>query len=117
MDSDRRRKRFERQVSALIRALPKSRFLLESGSGDLGRVLRLFAATVLIAGGLLAFLPGFGLWMIPIGLVMLAVDIPVLRPVVASMVIRMRRLYAKWRRQFLRGRQRRKATPGKSKDI
>jgi hypothetical protein len=34
---------------------------------------------LLIGGGLLSILPGFGLWMLPLGLLLLAEDIPPLR--------------------------------------
>ena len=40
---------------------------------------RLPLAVVLIFGGLLGFLPILGFWMLPIGLLLLAEDIPVLR--------------------------------------
>lgn len=41
---------------------------------------RIPAAAVLIVGGILGFLPILGFWMVPLGLLLLAVDIPLLRP-------------------------------------
>jgi hypothetical protein len=38
------------------------------------------AAALLVLGGMFSFLPVFGLWMLPLGLLLIAVDIPRLRP-------------------------------------
>ena len=43
------------------------------------RVLRVALGLVLILGGLLGFLPILGFWMIPVGLTVLAVDMPAVR--------------------------------------
>jgi len=43
--------------------------------------LRVPAGLLLIVGGFLAILPIFGLWMLPLGLVLLSEDIPPLRRV------------------------------------
>jgi hypothetical protein len=43
------------------------------------RWVRLPAGMLLIAGSLLSILPVFGLWMLPLGLVLLAEDVPLLR--------------------------------------
>ena len=48
-------------------------------------------ACCLILGSFLAILPVFGLWMLPLGLMLLAVDVPVLRPAVSNVLIRARR--------------------------
>jgi hypothetical protein len=45
------------------------------------RWARLPAGILLILGGFLAILPVFGLWMLPLGLMLLADDIPPLRRV------------------------------------
>ena len=44
------------------------------------RPVRIPLALVLMLGGLLSFLPVFGLWMIPLGLLLFAQDVPVLQP-------------------------------------
>jgi len=44
------------------------------------RLLRTALGVGLVIGGLLWFLPVVGLWMLPLGLAVLAVDIPALRP-------------------------------------
>ncbi len=61
------------------------------------RLIRIPAALILIAGGFLAVLPVFGLWMLPLGLLLLAIDVPALRPAVSAMAIRLRRWLRRWR--------------------
>jgi hypothetical protein len=46
------------------------------------RWVRLPVAALLIPGGFLSFLPILGFWMLPLGLLLLAVDIPLLRHLV-----------------------------------
>ena len=41
--------------------------------------IRIGLGILLIAGGLLGFLPVLGFWMIPLGLLVLSVDLPVVR--------------------------------------
>jgi hypothetical protein len=43
------------------------------------RLLRVVLGAVLIIGGLLGFLPILGFWMVPLGLIVLSVDSPVVR--------------------------------------
>ena len=45
------------------------------------RLRRTVLGIALVIGGLLWFLPVVGLWMLPFGILVLAVDIPALRPV------------------------------------
>ena len=42
-------------------------------------LLRIVLGIVLIIGGLLGFLPILGFWMVPLGLVVLSVDLPLVR--------------------------------------
>jgi hypothetical protein len=70
----------ERRLERLIERLPKSwratvRWLLQPSR----RWLRITVGTLLIIGSLLSILPLFGLWMLPLGLVLLAEDVPFLR--------------------------------------
>lgn len=60
--------------------------------------LRIFVSLLLVIGGLLAFLPVFGLWMLPLGLVIIAQDLPFLeRPLLRAFQWADRRSRA-WRR-------------------
>jgi hypothetical protein len=70
----------ERRLRRLLRRLPGrmqaiTRWLRKPSS----RWARLPAGVFLIIGGCLAILPVFGLWMLPLGLMLLADDIPPLR--------------------------------------
>ena len=42
-------------------------------------ILRVFIGVVLILGGCLGFLPVLGFWMVPLGLVVLSIDLPIAR--------------------------------------
>jgi len=43
------------------------------------RAIRVILGLALIIGGVLGFLPVLGFWMIPLGLLVLSVDLPVVR--------------------------------------
>lgn len=57
-------------------------------------VVRVPLALLLILGGLVSFLPFLGLWMLPLGLLLLAVDVPLAQPAVTAAVIRSRRRFS-----------------------
>ena len=61
---------------------------------------RLVVASLLIFGGIFSFLPVLGLWMLPLGLLLIAQDIPFLqRPLVKSLALAeagMKWLKVKW---------------------
>jgi hypothetical protein len=67
------------------------------------RLVRIPAGILLMAGGVFAILPGLGFWMLPLGLLLLAADIPVLRRPVARFTIwsadAWRRLRGWWQRR------------------
>src|SRR6476469_10602771 len=50
------------------------------------RYVRIPLAILLIVGGIFSFLPVLGLWMLPLGLVLFAQDVPVLQKPMASML-------------------------------
>ena len=77
-------RRAPRTVSRSIRWLRKPSSLL----------VRLAAALLLILGGIFGFLPILGLWMLPLGLLLISQDIPFLqKPLVGTLVW----VEAKWR--------------------
>lgn len=59
-----------------------SRWLRKPGSW----MVRYPVAIFLVLGGVFSFLPVFGLWMLPLGLMLIAVDWPPLRPPLARML-------------------------------
>jgi len=89
--------RLRRQFDALVRNTPVPRGPMEVLLTSRMRLLRVPLAILLILGSFLAILPVFGLWMLPAGLMLLAIDIPLLRPRVSAALIRVRRRWAVWR--------------------
>ena len=69
-------RRLERLIDRLPRRLQRPIRWLRRPSA---RWLRIPAGLLLIAGGVLSILPILGLWMLPLGLVLLAEDVPMLR--------------------------------------
>jgi hypothetical protein len=70
----------ERRLNLLIRRLPpRFQHTIRWLRRPSARWVRIPAGLLLLAGGVLAILPLLGLWMLPLGLVLLAEDIPPLR--------------------------------------
>jgi hypothetical protein len=67
--------------------------------------VRFPVALILIVGGVFSFLPVLGIWMLPLGSLLLAVDLPVLRAPISACVIRGRRLARLWSRRWRRWRR------------
>ena len=74
------RRELDRYLNAIGAYLPawfcRSVVWLRKPSRILARIA---VALLLIAGGLLSFLPVLGLWMLPLGLIIISQDIPVLQ--------------------------------------
>ncbi|MCY4333505.1 MAG: hypothetical protein OXC60_02385 [Litoreibacter sp.] len=98
------RARFERQFRAIEAQLPWLKRPLTAIRARGWWIVRLPIALVLIVGGVLSFLPVLGLWMLPVGLLLLAVDLPLLRGPLSAAMIRGRRRIAVWQHK----RQRKK---------
>jgi hypothetical protein len=78
--SDRDKERLDRQFGRLEKKLPDplSRMIRRLREPSAAWV-RIPVAIVLICGGLFGFLPVLGLWMLPLGFLLLAQDLPFLR--------------------------------------
>lgn len=68
------------RLDALVRRLPPRLartvdYLLQPSS----RWVRIPSGALLVVGGVLSFLPVLGIWMLPLGLALLAEDVPALR--------------------------------------
>src|SRR5690242_19586468 len=68
--------RLDRQFERISRQVPVSRGFLEWVRKPGWHIVRIPLALLLILGGIFSFLPVLGLWMLPLGLLVLAVDIP-----------------------------------------
>jgi hypothetical protein len=99
-------RRFQRQFDALSRLIPVLRGPLSTLRGNRWLLIRLPLALIFIAGGLLSFLPFLGIWMLPLGLLLLAVDLPFLRGPISSLMIRARRRIQVWTIWWRRRRSR-----------
>ncbi|MCE2563814.1 hypothetical protein [Komagataeibacter sp. FNDCF1] len=88
-----RRRRLER----LLRRLPTRgeqamRWLLQPGRA----ALRFVLGSLLIIGGVLSFLPVLGLWMLPLGVILLSEDVPLFRRASARMLEWIERRHPNW---------------------
>jgi len=95
----RRERRFLRQFQAIERLIPPLRRPLSHLRQGNWFPIRFPLALLLTFGGLLWFLPVFGLWMLPLGLLLLAIDLPHLRGPISVIVIRGRRTVQRWMRR------------------
>ncbi|HYD98576.1 MAG TPA: hypothetical protein VEH84_04275 [Alphaproteobacteria bacterium] len=62
------------------------------------RWVRIPAGLLLIAGGVFSILPGLGIWMLPLGLMLLALDFALVRRPTAAMVVGGERKWTQIRR-------------------
>lgn len=79
-DFDEEMERFRRRVPGW------ARHVLKSASRPGALWVRVPLAIVLMIGGLLGFLPLLGFWMFPLGLALIAFDLPFLRKPLARML-------------------------------
>ena len=98
----REERRLDRQFGMLSRNIPAIGGSIRAvRPGGFAGFLRLPIGLLLIAGGVFSFLPGLGIWMLPLGFLLLAVDVPVLRRPVSGFTIRGRRfIQNRWRSWF-----------------
>jgi hypothetical protein len=98
--ADRDYERLDRQFDRLEEELPESASgFLRWLRGPSYRWVRILAGILLIIGGLLSFLPILGLWMIPLGALLLAQDIPFLRRPVGRALVWFERRWIQWKRR------------------
>jgi hypothetical protein len=71
---DEHLEQFERRLPESMRGLV--RWLRKPGSG----LVRIPLGIVLILCGVVGFLPILGFWMVPLGFLVLAIDVPFVRP-------------------------------------
>ena len=62
--------------------------------------IRLPVGVLFVLGGIFSILPVFGLWMLPLGLLLMAYDIPILRKPVGRFTIWAVRKWASLRQRF-----------------
>jgi hypothetical protein len=98
---DRDDERLDRRFDRLEKELPEPasgflRWLREPSS----RWLRIPLGILLIIGGFLSFLPVLGVWMVPLGALVLAQDVPFLKRPVGRAMVWLERQWLKWKRRW-----------------
>ena len=80
-------KRLDRKIDKIAEGLPESAGgFLRWVKSPSSRWARIPIALILIVGGVFGFLPVLGFWMIPLGLLFLAQDVPILqRPILRAL--------------------------------
>lgn len=91
--------RINRLFDRIQRRFPATAGFLDWLRRPGSRFLRIPLAILLVLGGVLSFLPVLGIWMLPLGLLLLALDIAFLRTPIASAIIRGGRKWQAWRRE------------------
>ena len=82
-----KRSDLESQFAQLEKLLPKALCrIIHWLRGPSSCWVRIPVALLLIAGGFLGFLPILGFWMIPLGLILIAQDVPILEVPIARML-------------------------------
>lgn len=92
--------RLERQFDRIARQVPASRGFLDWVRKPHLHMVRIPLAILLMLGGVFSFLPVLGVWMLPLGLLVLAVDVPVIRRPVGNAIVRLQRFISRSRRWF-----------------
>ncbi len=95
---EKMRRRLDRQFDALELSVPAAAGFIHYLRGRRLALLRIPLGFALVAGGCLSILPLLGVWMLPLGLLLLAIDLPALRPATTSVMIRLRRRISGLRR-------------------
>ena len=106
----------DRKIDQISDQLPESvgaflRWLKTPSS----RWVRVPLALLLIVGGVVGFLPVLGFWMIPLGLLLLAQDVPFLQGPILRLLTWLERKWIKWRGQLSRWWSQNKYRGGMSK--
>jgi hypothetical protein len=110
--SGKSKARLFRQFDRLERHVPSfAARILEWLRRPGARLVRIPLGLLMIAGGVFSFLPVLGAWMLPLGLLLLAIDVPVLRGPVNAVTVWGSRKWTTWRRKRRDRKAERSQTP------
>ncbi|WDR03292.1 hypothetical protein PSQ19_03810 [Devosia algicola] len=91
--------RLQRQFDKLQRRIPPfASAMLIWLRRPQARLVRLPLGILLVLGGIFSFLPVLGIWMLPLGLLLLALDLVFLQGPVNAAIVRGSRKWSTWRR-------------------
>lgn len=95
---NKERPRLERLFLRLEARFPRFAMVIYILRQPWAMLIRIPLGILLVIGGLLAFLPVLGLWMLPLGLLLLSIDLPFLQRPMNGLILRGERQYHLWRR-------------------
>lgn len=90
--------RLHRQFDRIGRAVPATSGFLAWIRRPTARLIRIPLGILLILGGIFSFLPVLGAWMLPLGLFLIAIDLPFLQGPINRISFWGQRKWANWRR-------------------
>ena len=90
--------RLNRQFDRIGRTIPASSGFLGWIRQPGSRWVRIPLGILLMLGGVFSFLPVLGIWMLPLGLLLLALDLVFLQGPVNSAIVRGTRKWSTWSR-------------------
>lgn len=91
--------RIKRQFEKLEQMSPgATRWFVRFLRHPLAMIIRIPLGLALVAGGIFSILPFLGIWMLPLGLFLLAVDLPFLRGPVGRFIVWIEQQWARWKR-------------------
>ena len=91
--------RLDRQFERIGRQVPATAGFLRWIRKPHMHLIRIPLALVLILGGIFSFLPVLGIWMLPLGLFLLALDLPFLQGPLNRLTLWAQRKWTNWRRK------------------
>jgi hypothetical protein len=99
MTMDKEEARLNRQFDRIGRAVPASSGFLQWIRQPGSRLVRIPLGILLMLGGVFSFLPVLGVWMLPLGLFLLALDLPFLQGPINRTSFWVQRKWANWQRE------------------
>jgi len=100
------RQRIHRQFDQIESALPAwAARMLAWLRRPSAMLFRIPLGILLVLGGIFSFLPVLGIWMLPLGLMLLAIDIPLLQGPVSRAIVWGKRKWQLWQRNRKAGKQ------------
>ena len=97
--AEKEQARLNRQFDRIGRAVPQSSRFLEWVRRPSSRLVRIPLGILLVLGGVFSFLPVLGVWMLPLGLFLLALDLPFLQGPLNRVTLWTQRKWTNWRRK------------------
>lgn len=90
--------RLNRQFDRIGKSVPAASGFLSWIRRPSSRLVRIPLGILLILGGVFSFLPVLGIWMLPLGLLLIALDLPFLQEPMNRTMLWGQRKWTNWRR-------------------